>query len=155
VSTDGRMIARALQRAAQLRSEPLADIPGALELCRLIIQRWPDEVPAEDALQLLVRLRQASDDDGLLAELDQLAAQLQSHEVSGFALLYAAQWAERHDQPAQAVARYDTLADRFPRGPLFDDALMAAARLLRKLSRGAEAAARLERLEKTFSSAII
>lgn len=152
ITLDGRLVARALLRAAELRAEPLGDKGEALRLCALIVRRWPDEIPAEDALRLLLRLREG--DEALPAELDALATELSAHEVSGFALLHRAELAERAAQTDVALARYDELWRRFPRGPLRDDAAFRAARLLRRAGRPAEAAERLERLEKTWTSSM-
>lgn len=156
VSTDGRTIARALFRAAVLFAGPLGKPAEALRLCREIIPRWPDEVAAEDALKLLHDLLVESGDPGLLDELKRLGDALAQHEVVGsFALLFRARLLEEKQQTAAALAAYDTIWSRFPRGPIFDDALMAAAQLLRKQRRPAEAAERLERLEATFTGSII
>lgn len=156
-TTDGRLSARALLRAALLFAERLGNKDEALRLCRLIITRWPDEIPAEDALRLLCRLREqdAGQARDLGRELDQLAESLRAHEVSGFALLHRAGLAERDGDVATAVARYDELWRRFPRGPLRDDAAFRAGQALRRAGRAQEAAVRLERLQETFTSSII
>ena len=156
VSRDGRTIARALVRAAQLYAERLQQPGAALALCREVVPRWPDEIPAEDALRLQVRLQQAAADPSLPAELDRIATQQRPHEtLASFALLHAGQWYEAQGQVEPAVARYDQIWQRYPRGPLLDDALWAAAKLLRRQGRPAEAAARLERLQQTFRPAIL
>lgn len=156
LSKDGRTIARALFRAADLYAGPLAQPAQALALCREIIPRWPDEVPAEDALKLLVDLSTAAADPGLLAELARLGETLREHEVVGsFALFYRAQLLEKQGQNQAALTDYDTVWQRFPRGPLFDDSIVGAAQLLRRQGRFAEAAERLEKLEATFTRSII
>lgn len=156
LSADGRTIARALVRAAMLYAGPLGQPDEALRLCREIIPRWPDEVAAEDALKLLVEVAAARQDPGLGAELDRLADTLARNEGAGsFALYQRAQLLEKDGQLDAALARYDTLWQRFPRGPLFDDALVAAAQLLRRQRRSPEAAERLERLEASFTKSII
>lgn len=156
LSTDGRTIARALVRAALLYADRLKQPAEALRLCREVIPRWPDEVPAEDALRLLVELETAADDPGLIDELGRLADALHEHEVVGsFALYHRARLLVRRQQPAAALTAYDAIWQRFPRGPLFDDSLVEAAKLLRGLSRSAEAAQRIERLEASFQSSII
>ncbi len=153
LTVDGRLAGRALVRAALLCAEQLKQKDQALALCRLVIGRWPDEVPAEDALRLLCQVQ--GDDPGLPAELDRIASDLRDHEVSGFALLYRAERAERDGQSQVAVDRYDELWRRFPRGPLRDDAAYKAALLLRKLLRPEQAAEHLVRLEKTFRSSLV
>lgn len=156
LSTDGRTIARALVRAALLYADPLKQPAEALRLCREVIPRWPDEVPAEDALRLLVDLETEARDPGLPDELGRLAEELRDHEVlGGFALFYRARLLARGGRPAEALAAYDNIWQRFPRGPLFDDSLMEAAKLLRGLHRGGEAAERLERLESSFQTSLI
>lgn len=156
LSTDGRTIARALERAATLYAGPLGQPQEALRLCREIIPRWPDEVAAEDALRLFVELETAAGSSELPAELLRLAEALRAHEVIGsFALYYRARFLEQHGQAAKALSDYDAIWRRFPRGPLFDDALMAAAGLLRAQHRSAEAVERLERLEASFAKSIL
>lgn len=164
LSRDRVKVARAKVRAALLQAEHLGAAAEALRLCRQVIAEVPAEIPAEDALQLLVRLRAAAPTAGdagelagdLPAELDRLAETLRPYEtIASFALLYGAQAAERSDQPAEAIRRYDAIWQRYPRGPLFDDALLAAARLLRQLQRSAEAAQRLTRLEQAYTKALL
>lgn len=92
----------------------------------------------------------------LTAELDRLAESLRPHEtLASFAWLYGAQAAERRGQPAEAVRRYDEIWRRYPRGPLFDDSLVAAAQLLRRQGRSAEAAERLAALSKAYTSSLM
>jgi tetratricopeptide (TPR) repeat protein len=106
-----------------------------------------------------VDIQTAAADPRLADELDRLAAALTGHEVVGsFALYYRGRLLEKGEQRAQldaALAAYDAIWQRFPTGPLFDDALMAAAQLLRREKRSSEAAQRLERLEASFRKAII
>ncbi len=92
----------------------------------------------------------------LATELDQLAESLRPHEtIASFAWFYGAQAAERRGQPAEAVRRYDEIWRRYPRGPLFDDSLVAAAQLLRRSGRSAEAAERLAALSKAYTSSLM
>lgn len=161
LSRDRIKIARAQVRAAELHADHLGEREQALAICRQVIAEVPAEVPAEDALRLLVRLQTADapgepplDSEGALrAELDRLAASLQPYEtIASFALLYGGQAAERRGRPDEALARYDEIWKRYPRGPLLDDALFTAAQLLRKLGRSAEAAERLARLSRAYTS---
>lgn len=155
LSRDGRTIARGLVRAAALMAGPLAQPDEAQALCREIVNTWPSEVAAEDALKLFVELGLDRKDPQLLPTLLQLADSLRAHEVlASFALFYAARFLERRHDPA-ALSTYDEIWKRYPRGPLFDDALFAAARLLREQQRFQEAAERLERLEATFTKALL
>ncbi len=156
LSSDGQTIARALFRAAALYAGPLQKPEAALHLCRQIISRWPDEVAAEDALRLLVEMQENVSAAALADELGQLAATLHAHEIVGsFALYYQARLYEKQGQSADALVAYDSIWQRFPRGPLFDDALFAASKLLRAEQNSAEAAKRLERLQDSFRKAII
>ena len=151
ISLDGRLISRAAQRAALLLADRLGQREAAVALCREVIDRWPDEIPAEDALRLWNQLWR--DEPGWPAELDRLAATLSRHETAGFALLYRAERAERDGDTGTAVARYDELWRRLTRGPLRDDAALRAARLLRAAGRPTEAVQRLEALEETYRKA--
>lgn len=184
LSQDRVKIARAQVRAALLQADHLGAPGEALQLCRQVIAAVPAEIPAEDALRLLVTLRTespaprrepaavlpaAAKGEGtssaprapaaageLAAELDQLAETLRPHEtIASFALLYGAQAAERREQPAEALRRYDEIWRRYPRGPLFDDALWMAAQLLQRLGRSAEAAERLSRLAQAYTSTVM
>lgn len=152
VSADGRTIARAQFQAALLysRHDPALAVKTAHE----VVTRWSSEVAAEEALALEVQLRR--DDPGLAADLDRLAATLPKDDVVASAALYTAAglYNERGETDA-AISRYDAVVARAPHGPYLDDALMAAAELLRKRGRSAEAAERLDRLVKTFRSSVI
>ena len=155
LSREGRNMARGLQRAAALLAGPLSQPRQAQDLCREVIQTWPSEVAAEDALKLFVELGLDQGDPQLLPTLLQLADALRAHEVvASFALYHAARFQERRNDSA-ALFTYDEIWRRYPRGPLFDDALVSAARLLRQKGRSPEAAERLERLEASYTKAII
>lgn len=155
LSREPRNIARGLMRTAALLAGPLAQPQEALTLCREIISSFPGEVAAEDALKLFVELGIDQGNPQLLPDLLRFAETLRPHEVlASFALYHAARFQERRKDPA-ALATYDEIWRRYPRGPLFDDALVAAARLLREQQRSQEAADRLERLEATFTKAIL
>lgn len=154
LSRDVTKIARSLFRAAELYADRIGQPADAMELCRRIIATHPAEVAAEDAVRAMVRWRR--DDDTLLPELDQIAKTHAAHvPLASFAWLLSAQRCEDKGQPADAVRRYDELAKRYPKGPLFDDALVSAAKVLRAQKRYGEAAERLERLQRTYSSALI
>lgn len=163
LSRDRVKIARARVRAALLQADSLGAPGEALQLCRQVIAEVPAEVPAEDALRLLVRLQTAAKDSSqpdpeapLRAELARLAVELRPYEtIASFALLYLGQAAERRGQLDEALARYDEIWQRYPRGPLLDDALLTAAQLLRKRGRSSEAAERLERLAGAYTAALI
>jgi tetratricopeptide (TPR) repeat protein len=155
LSREPRNQARGLARAASLLAGPLGQPADALALCREIMTTWPGEVAAEDALKLYVELGVDGGNPQLGTELLRLAEVLRPHEgVASFALYHGARFLERKGDPA-ALPAYDEIWRRYPRGPLFDDALMAAARFLRQQGRSSEAAERLERLEASFTKSII
>jgi tetratricopeptide (TPR) repeat protein len=147
--------ARAQVRAAQVLLK-LGRKGEAGELLAATVREVPGEVPGEDALRALVRLRRDEDAPTLGAELDGLAEVLRPYEGAGsYALFDAARFYQDKGRAAEALARYDELARRYPKGPLLDDALFAAALLLRQGGRSAEAAERLERLQQRHESAIV
>ena len=155
LSREPRNQARGLVRAAALLAGPLSQPREAQALCREIISTWPGEVAAEDALKLFVEIGLDQGDPQLVPALLQFAEAQRAYDgVASFALYHAARFQERRQDPA-ALAAYDAIWQRYPRGPLFDDALMSAARLLREQHRSQEAAERLERLEATFTKALL
>ncbi|MBL9042800.1 MAG: tetratricopeptide repeat protein [Myxococcales bacterium] len=154
LSHDPTKVARSLLRAAEIYADRLSQPGPAVELCQRILSSHPAEVAAEDALRAMVRWRRA--DPTLLPELDALAKKQSQHiPLASFAWLLSAQLAEEQGTVPDAVRRYDELARRYPKGPLLDDALIAAAKLLRGQKRYGEAAERLERLQRTYTSALI
>lgn len=154
LSHDPTKVARSLFRAAEIYAERIAQPNLAIELCQRILRTHPGEVAAEDALRAMVRWRRG--DPKLLAELDVIAkTQAAQVPLASFAWLLSAQIAEEKGGLSDAVRRYDELAKRYPKGPLLDDALISAAKLLRSQKRYGEAAERLERLQRTYSSALI
>ena len=155
-----RLKARALLRAALLQAEQLGAPKDAAAQCLQLIAAYPTEVASEDALQLWWRLRKQSPDapgePSADVALVQLATQHAAAEaLASHALLLAGQWADQQGRVEDALRHYDRLVAQYPRGPLLDDGLMAAAQLLRRLSRSAQAVARLEQLVATYRSAMI
>lgn len=150
---------RAQLRAAALLLHKLGRREEAAALLLSTLREMPDELAGEDALNELVRLRRAAGEaeaEGLGRELDALAEELRKHEsAGGFALYHAARFYEDKGRVADALSRYDELARRYPKGPLLDDALFAAAQLLRRERRPAEAALRLERLQAGHEGAVL
>jgi hypothetical protein len=142
LSHDPTKVARSLLRAAEIYADRLSQPGPAVELCQRILSSHPAEVAAEDALRAMVRWRRA--DPTLLPELDALAKKQSQHiPLASFAWLLSAQLAEEQGTVPDAVRRYDELARRYPKGPLLDDALIAAAKLLARteaLRRGGRAA---------------
>ena len=154
LSHDPTKVARALFRAAEIYAERIGQPALAVELCQQVLRKHPAEVAAEDSLRAMVRWRR--DDPTLLPELDAIAKTHAAHVPLGsFAWLLSAQFAQDKGTMSEAVRRYDELARRYPNGPLYDDALLSAAKLLRSQRRYGEAAERLERLQRTYTSALL
>jgi len=71
-SSDRRKSSRALVRAAVVAADELGDEPTAEALAWRTVEKWPDEVPADDALALAVRLGKKRDARALIKTLDAL-----------------------------------------------------------------------------------
>lgn len=159
LSRDRERFGRAQLRAAAILLHKLGRHDEGAALLLATLREMPDELAGEDALNELVRLRRADGDaatEGIGRELDALAEELRKHEsAGGFALYHAARFYEDKGRIADALGRYDELARRYPKGPLLDDALFAAAQLLRREKRPAEAAQRLERLQAGHEGAVL
>ncbi len=154
LSHDPTKVARSLFRAAEIYAERLGQLPTAVELCQGILRTHPAEVAAEDALRAMARWRR--EDPTLLGELDAVCKTQSGHvPLASFAWFLSAQLHEDRGNYPEAVRRYDELAKRYPKGPLLDDALLSSAKRLRMLKRYGEAAERLERLQRTYTSALI
>jgi hypothetical protein len=157
IATESRAIARALARAAALLAGPgpLHDPARAEELAWRCARERPDDVPAEDALRLAVRLSLARGDrGGLERRLFDLYQAVEEHDLADNVLFALAGSLAAHD-PVAAVDVYDRLAARDRRSSLRDDALVEAARLLRRLGRPTEAIGRLKALLATRRDALI
>jgi len=154
LSRDPTKISRSMFRAAEILAERLSQLPEALALCQDLIRSHPQEVAAEDALRAMARWRK--DDPTFLAELDAVAKTHARHvPLASFAWFLSAERCQTNSKWAEALRRYDELAKRYPKGPLLDDALVQAAKLLRSQKRFSEAAERLERLQRTYTSSYI
>lgn len=155
---DGGHAARGLARAAEL-ADSMGQHERALMLAWRCIDEHPDEVGADDALAVVLRLDRHDDDPPALAalrdRLDVLALR-DAHLDLGDNLLYAAaQLSARLGDRDGAVQRYDALAARYPRSGLRDDALWQAAALLRDAHRPDDALTRLRAILATRRTAWI
>jgi hypothetical protein len=155
LSTDARKQARALERAASLSHSYLSDPERARALAWTVVERYPDEVPADDALALAVRLDQARDPAALARRLDALWPQLQKREVGDNLLFARAELTARLGDPSEAVAAYDLLADTYLHSGLRDDSLWRAAALARRQRDFTGALRRLQRILDTHKDALI
>jgi hypothetical protein len=154
IAVEKRAIARALARAAALDAGPLANPARAEELAWRTMREFPDEVPAEDALRIAVRLGVARDRGALERRLFDVYPKVAKHDLGDNVLFALAGSLATHDAVA-AVDVYDRLAASDKRSSLRDDALFEAARLLRKLGRPTEAIERLRMLLATRRDALI
>ena len=131
-ASEARKSARALVRAAELAADELHDAAGAEALAWRAIAKYPDELPADDALALAVRLGKARDAVELARRLDELWPHVATFDLGDNVLFERAELARtRLDDPAGAIRIYDLLAERYPRSGLRDDAIWRAAELTR------------------------
>jgi hypothetical protein len=131
-SKDRRKSARALARAAQLAADELADDAAAERLAWNTVERFPDEVPSDDALALGVRLGKKRDAAALAVRLETLWPNVAQLDIGDNVLYERAELQRtRAENPALAVPMYDQLAQTYPRSGLRDDAIWHAAELLR------------------------
>lgn len=154
-SGESERAARGLVRAAELNLEKLHDPERASALAWRCVEEWPDEVAADDALGLALRVDGARDPRATLARLDTLARRFTKEDIADNLLVAAAALAASLGDPEGAVRRYDELDRRFPRSALLDDANYKAAEILRARGDAAGAIARLDRILRTKRKALI
>jgi tetratricopeptide (TPR) repeat protein len=156
LSEDRRKIARALSRAAELADEELHDEAAALAHARRAVREFPDEVPSDDALRLLVKLGKRSDPRALASELDALWPKVKDADLGDNVLFERAELARTVlGDPASAVRFYDQLAATYRRSPLRDDALWRAAGVEREAGHPQAAVKHLQALLDTRRDAYI
>lgn len=154
-TVDPRKAARGVARAAAIAADELHDEARALRVAWSCVARWPDEVPADDALALAVRIEKRRDPAALLAKLDALTERLGSDDLADNLLFDAGEVALAAGDEPGAIARWDLLDQRFPRSPLRDDANWRAAAILRTRKDPKGAIERLERILRTRRDALI
>jgi hypothetical protein len=154
-SIDPRKAARGLARAAAIAAGELHDEARAVRDAWSCVERWPDEVPADDALTLAVRIEKRRDPQALLTKLDALSERLTKEDIADNLLYDAGEVALGAGDEPGAIARWDLLDQRFPRSPLRDDANWRAAAILRARKDGKGAVERLERILRTRRDALI
>jgi TolA-binding protein len=130
----GRTPARGLYRAAELAARR-GDLARAERDAWRAILEYPNTVPAEDAVRLLVvRLREAQRARGLAAQLAQAAARVEGSDVADNLLLAAGELLEQDlGDPAGAIRVWDHLQATYPRSSLADDAMWHAGQTARRL----------------------
>ena len=147
--------ARAADRAADLL-ERRGQREKALALSRQIMERFPDEVAAEDSLRRTLRLLSSTRQQGALAQL--LLRLYRELHLTGLGdnLLYeAARLYERNARQREAIALFDQLADGYAQSPLRDDSLWRAGQLLEAMQDWEGALHRYRRLLRTRRDAFL
>jgi tetratricopeptide (TPR) repeat protein len=141
--------ARATLRAGQLHLD-LGHDRRAYELLWRVVTESPDQAFAADALVLVVRDGRRRNASQLYGVLASLYARLDETEIGDNLVFALAELAEQeHRDLRLALSFHDTLARRYPKSGLRDDALWHGARLARKLGDGRGAARRLGALLAT------
>jgi hypothetical protein len=139
-SADRRKASRALVRAAVVAADELGDDATAESLAWRTVERWPDEVPADDALALAVRLGKKRDAGGLIKMLDALYPRVAKLDLGDNVLWERAELLRTSSStPADALPVYDLLIATYPRSGFRDDSLWRSAHLLRELGRPKDA----------------
>jgi tetratricopeptide (TPR) repeat protein len=156
LSSDPRKSARAQVRAAEIAHEHLADDQAAAELAWATVERFPDEVPADDSLKLAVQIDRARDPAQVARRLEGLAERFRGLDI-GDNLIFARAELEESTlgDPVGAVAIYDRLVERYPRSGLKDDALYRSANILRKAGDAKGALKHLQQIVDSRRDALI
>jgi tetratricopeptide (TPR) repeat protein len=150
-----RTAARAVVRAAELAQSRLGDDSEAEALAWRALESYPDEIAADDALKLGMRLAERRDWLALDARLAALYPRLLRFDVGDNLLFERGLLLARHDRGAEAVAVFDQLADAYPHSSLRDDGLWRASELLRAAGDFEGALRRLRRILATRKDALI
>ena len=147
--------ARALHEAATLELRRGHDKP-AYDLYWRVIVEHPDSTAADDSLRVVVRdgrRRNARELDKVLA---QLFERQKDTELGDNLLWWRADLAEHElADPRAALDLWDQIAARYPKGPIFDDALWNGARLARAGGDPKGALKRLRQLVATREEAFM
>jgi tetratricopeptide (TPR) repeat protein len=154
-SGDKRVSARALVRAAIVATDELRKDEVAEELAWRTIARYPDEVPADDALQLAVRLGKRRDPARLARQLEELWPRVRQLDLGDNVMWERAELSRLSGEPLSAIPIYDRLIAEYPRSGLRDDALWHSAHLLREAGKPREALRRLQVILDSRRDALI
>jgi tetratricopeptide (TPR) repeat protein len=155
VTTQPRTAARALQRAADVSHGELSDDGAAAALAWRVVETYPDEIAADDALKVAIRIDEARDWAALAAHLAALYPRVVKFDIGDNVLFERGMLLSRHERAGEAVALFDQLADAYPHSSLRDDGLWRAAELLRGGGDFEGALRRLRRILATRKDAII
>lgn len=150
-----RTAARAVERAAELAANRLAQPAEAEALAWRAVESYPDEIAADDALRVAIRLAEPRDWAALDARLAALYPRLARFDVGDNLLLERGLLLARHDRAPAAVVVFDQLADAYPHSSLRDDGLWRAAELLRAAGDFDGALRRLRRILATRKDALV
>ncbi len=141
--------ATAVYRAGKIRLELGHEVKG-YELLWRAITDYPDAPAADYALRQVVIDGRRRDVKQLYQVLGQLAARLGDTEVGDNLLYWMAELAsEDFDDDATALELLDRIAEAYPKGALFDDALWHGAAMARARGDAKGAVQRYRRLLKT------
>ncbi len=155
VTRQPRTAARALQRAADTAHVELHDDGAAAALAWRTVESYPDEIAADDALKLAIRIDEPRDWQALAGRLAALYPRVVKFDVGDNVMFERGMLLSRHDQAPEAVAIFDQLADAYPHSSLRDDGLWRAAELLRARGDFDGALARLRRILSSRKDALI
>src|SRR5262249_19536979 len=128
--------------------ERLHDDDSAVNLCWRVIDEYPDEVPADDALKLAIRIERARNPGSLQQKLTALWERHRKLDL-GDNLLFA------RAELADSVELYDQLAELYPHSGLRDDSIWRAAAILRKQGDFRGAILRLQKILDYHKDALI
>jgi len=149
IERDAVPSATAVYRAGKIRLDLGQDVRG-YELLWRAVTDYPDAPAADYALRDVLIDGRSRDPRQLYQVLGQLAERLDDTEI-GDNLVYSMADLARAELgvPATALSLYDRIADTWPKGALFDDALWHGAALARAAGNATGAVRRYRRLLAT------
>jgi tetratricopeptide (TPR) repeat protein len=150
-----RKAARALARAALITADELRDDDAAERLAWRTVEKWPDEMGADDALALAVRIGKKRDPAALARKLDALWPRVAKLDLGDNVLWERAELSRIAGDAAGAIHFYDELAKNYLRSSLRDDAIWQAAHLLRDAGDTKRALAHLQIILDSRRDALI
>ena len=154
-TSDGERAARALVRVASIAESELHDDAAADKWAWAVLERFPDRVPADQALLVAVRVGKRKDPAQLIERLRALAPRVEKTDLGDNVLWECAELYRLAGDAPSAIGLYDRLAGEYPHSGLRDDAWWHAAELLRAGGDSQGAIRRLQRLIDTRKDALI